>query len=488
MKMYYRFFAWILIGCAALIGCSSSDTPVEATGIEGNTPISGSGASGVGGATAATTGRAGTTAAGRVSILGGSGGAVTAGKASTAGSDTPVAGSSGASGAAGAAGKVDAGAKAGSSGSPGAAGSAASVKGCDDTKLLPELGDISKRGPWPVGEITVKFGPFAAVDVMYPAKPGSEAGKSPINFDGRMTLPPAEADKVPDEQATMFELGTYAELPIDDAHGPYPAVILVHGTASFRLASASTQANWASHGFIVMAADHPDLCLYDMIANCTTLIPLAPTTLSRDVDAEIAALNSPTGQLAFLAGHVDMNRIALAGHSAGAYNVGQWSSKPNVQVIIELDGTMVVAKSSSLKSTLFVGGMADTVLPYEPGWGAGSILYGGSQVQAYEGSPVIKRIVGVAGGGHLTPTNLCQPNDQGQVALNVSIEYQVSCVSDLESLNDCGTTDWKKGVDITSDITTGVLEETLHCQDRAAVISAIKSRHPEVGDFRETLK
>jgi hypothetical protein len=277
--------------------------------------------------------------------------------------------------------------------------------------------------------------------------------------------------------------------PDDDANGPYPAVILVHGTASFRVASASTQAHWASHGFVVMSADHPDLCLGDVIAACR-FVPQKPTHLSTDVDSEISALTNPTDTLSFLAGHVDMTRIALVDHSAGAYYVGQFSDKPHVQVIIELSGTTATTASASLKSTLFVSGLDDTVLPYASGTGIGSILYGGPQLSAYDGSPAPKRIFGITGGGHLTVTDLRQTNDAGKNAMQVMQERGVggtTCLAILPSLFDCGTIDWKTGVGIVSDITTGVLEEVLHCQNRVSMISDIKSRHAEVGDFREAL-
>jgi hypothetical protein len=38
-----------------------------------------------------------------------------------------------------------------------------------------------------------------------------------------------------------------------------------------------------------------------------------------------------------------------------------------------------------------------------------------------------------------------------------------------------------------NDLSTAVLEETFHCQDRAATISAIKSREAVVGDFKEAI-
>jgi hypothetical protein len=157
-----------------------------------------------------------------------------------------------------------------------------------------------------------------------------------------------------------------------------------------------------------------------------------------------------------------------------------------------MDGTSSVTKSSSLKSTLFIGGMADLVLTYDGamGTGFGALLYAGTQVSGYTGSSPMKRIVGITDGGHLAPTSLCAPNSQGKLPLEVAVAHQVTPAEALVNLNDCGSNgfDWKVGVDITSDITTGVLEETLHCQDIASQIAAIKSRHPEVGDYRETLK
>jgi hypothetical protein len=212
--------------------------------------------------------------------------------------------------------------------------------------------------------------------------------------------------------------------------------------------------------------------------------------MSTEVDAELAALNAPKGDLAFLAGRVDVNRIGLVGHSAGAYNVAQFSGKPHVQVVIPLAGTQAVAASATLKSTLYVGGLADAVLPFNAGGpGLGLFYYpgSGSQMQAYTASapPTRKRILGITGGGHLAVTELCQTNAAGQTAMQVMQARGVSCLGLIPSLFDCGTIPWEKGVAIVNDITAGVLEETLLCKDRAATISSIKSRHPEIGEFEE---
>jgi pimeloyl-ACP methyl ester carboxylesterase len=297
------------------------------------------------------------------------------------GSNT-VAGSSSAAGASGMTGN------AGASGTPSTPDMPdTTIMGCGNSKLLPLPDDFTKRGPWPVGEKTVKVGRLNTVEVMYPAKPGSEQGKQVLKFDLRTFLPMGEQSKVSDAEATIIDQQTYADLPLDDEHGPYPVVIFVHGTASFRVGSFTTQALWASRGFVVVAADHPGLYLGDYLgSSCGNIVPTED--LSADVDAEITALTTPTGDLAFLASHIDMQRLALAGHSAGAYAVAQYSTKPGVQMVIPLSGTRAVARSSTLKSVLYVSGIDDTVLPYSPGrTGVGTILYPGNGTDAYTASP-----------------------------------------------------------------------------------------------------
>jgi hypothetical protein len=92
---------------------------------------------------------------------------------------------------------------AGPGGGAGGGGGAApdSAKGCDTTTLLAVPADPAARGPWPVGTKTVKFGRLTAVEIMYPAVPGSDAGMQPVMYDLRDWLPASERSKVPDAQA-----------------------------------------------------------------------------------------------------------------------------------------------------------------------------------------------------------------------------------------------------------------------------------------------
>ncbi|MBN1654177.1 MAG: hypothetical protein JXA30_10405 [Deltaproteobacteria bacterium] len=369
--------------------------------------------------------------------------------------------------------------------------------GCDATTLLSVPSDTTERGPWPVGHLTTQFSTLPNVDILYPGAAGSEIGAEEVFFDIRTLLPPEEFAKVPESDTKYVSVKTYRDLPIDDSHGPYPVVILVHGTASFSVASATPASHWASRGFIVLLANHPQLYFTDQVEACLP-IPLISETLSAEVDAEINAIANPTGDMAFLAGQADMARVALVGHSAGAYNFAQFTDKPGVQVVIALSGNMDVKPSSSLKSSLYVSGLSDAVLPFFPaGPGIGIIYFpgipfDGSQSGAYQASPPRKRIVGITGGGHLTVTDLCQTNDAGQTAMQVMEARGVSCLGIIPLLFDCGpltgTVDWKVGIDIVADVTVAVLEETLHCKpQRTETISNIESRYPEIGHFEQVL-
>ena len=508
--------------CVVFLACSEGSAPVDSTaqGTEvGATPAGGTAPSGgagspavaaAGGAGAGTTTKPSAGGAGAMAADAGSAGIAAAGAGGeTEGASGSAAGAggeaAGASGSAAGAGGETAGASgsaagaggetAGTSGSAAGAGgmmasAAPEVPGCEGSTLLELPADTSVRGPWPIGTKTVKFGRFSNVEVFYPAEPGSEQGATELEYDMRVFLPEREQQKVPDDQATLVKARTYQDLPLDTGHGPYPVMIFVHGTASFRLRSLSSATLWASRGFVVMAGDHPNLYLADYLGSNGCNLSVPRLDLSGDVDSEIAALSDPQEDLAFLKDHIDMQRVALAGHSAGAYNVAQFTSKPGIQMVVALSGTRAVSASETLKSILYVSGRDDNVLPYGPGGaGIGTILYPGSSTDAYNRSPgpsaVKKRLVGIDNGGHLNVVDGCAKNAMGKTGIQVAQDNGVCGASSVAPLADCGSVDPGKAISITNEIITAALEETLQCQDRAAWITALPMRHPEVNDFHE---
>jgi hypothetical protein len=330
-------------------------------------------------------------------------------------------------------------------------------------------------------------------EIFYPAEPGSSAGKPEATYDPRDWLPAEDRAKVPEENAPRIgPLGRhmYRDLPVDAGHGPYPVVIFIHGTASFRAASASLNAHWASRGFVVVAADYPFLGLADKLNEACDR-PYPDQDIPGDVDLQIQALTGATGELAFLANHIDMKRLGVSGHSQGGCASAELSSLPNVQIVIPLSGSMPSA-TPSLKSALFVSGLDDMVIGYDAALIGNTVCPVGSSSSkgAYEDTAVqgTKRIVGIRGGGHLVPTDLCQVNKVGRNAIQEAAADGVCGIDTavfigLPALFDCGTISLEKGLEAVIYPTTAALEETLHCKDRSQQFTDLQKNLPQVGEF-----
>jgi hypothetical protein len=371
------------------------------------------------------------------------------------------------------------------------------VMGCGSTKLYQTSDDLSVAGPWPVGVKTAMLtlsGVQAKVEVWYPATLGSDTGMAQATYDLRSWLPSTGQMQVPDSANKLATCNCVRGLPLDTSHGPYPAVIFIHGTGSFRVASLSTMTAWASRGFIVVAADHPGLFLTDFLASGTCQGEGTGTTNGAgtlnlaDVDAEVAALTNKSGDFAFLGSSVDMSRIGLSGHSQGASGAASSASRPgvpNVQVdmpFADLGGT--VPSGSSLKSVLLVTGASDAVV--NPS----------SDMTAYSGATAsIKRIVEIAMGNHLDVTDLCyQTNSAGKTGIQVADQYDVcgtgapsTALALLNGLAQCGTVMPPiAGPEIVNYASTAALEETLHCVNRSAAFSGLQAKYSQVSLYQHT--
>jgi dienelactone hydrolase len=372
--------------------------------------------------------------------------------------------------------------------------------GCGATTLLPVADDPSVRGPWMVGVRTAKIGRLTT-EILYPAEPGSEQGKAEAFYDIRAWIPERERSKVPDANSPEIKpIGgkLFRDLPLDGGHGPYPVVVYIHGTSSFRMASLSTMTHWASRGFVVVSADYPGMFLHDMLAG--TLDCLLPTTGTQDVPGDVAtqmlALATPTGDVAFLAGHLDTSRVGLTGHSRGGCITATLSARQNVRIVIPMAGSAAVDPSPTLEKIMYLGGMVDTVIGYN-GPSVGNVvceLFSFSTTEAFRQSPgppeAIKRLVGIAGGGHLVMTDLCQRNALGRNAIEEAKADGVcgidsAVIIGLPALFDCGTIDMTTGIKAVDYATTAALEEALMCKDRSAQFASLKANVPSVGDFQE---
>ncbi len=348
--------------------------------------------------------------------------------------------------------------------------------GCDGASLLPRPVDPAARGPWPVGARTVSVGRLGKVEVWYPATPGSEAGKPTARYDIREALNPMQRASIPDADNPWQPCDCVRDLPLDTAHGPYPAVVFVHGTAAFRHQSLHQVTHWASRGFVVVAADHPGLMLGDLLA----LFCPDTTTGARDLDGDVAllteALAAPSGGLAFLAGHVAADRLAVSGHSAGAGTAASASSLQGVRAVVSLAGNQPAVDAPALREVLFMSGERDGIVPPS------------SVRSAWDASATPRYLVSMADAGHLAFSDLCATaNSSGKNLVQVGRQYGLCGVDMAGMLFDCAPDQLASatGWNIINHASTSVLERALQCRTDLPPMAAIDAAYPDVAVYAE---
>jgi Platelet-activating factor acetylhydrolase, isoform II len=476
-------------GADANSGDVSSDA---GAGRGGHAGSAGANVAGGGGTVAAVGGHGGATGSAGRADEGGAGG--TGEAAGAGGAPHSAAGAGGAAGARHAAGSGGAGGVGGKTGGAGVGDSAGrgGAGGSEATLDIPD--DPSATGPWPVGVRTVTLdlgaGASTQVEIWYPAQVGSEEGKSKVYYNFADWLPPENGIDANAPSAGVT-CDCYRNLPIDAAHGKYPVSILVHGPASFRTASTSQLAHWASRGFIAVAADHPGLDLRDTISAgtlCSTSGIPQDAAHTRDLPALIRALGSNTGGYAFLNTAIDLKRIAVSGHAQGALYAADAAGQSGVQLIMAWDSDAAISKRGDVREAVYLSGMRDKVTAYD------------TVVNAYEaGSLKPMLLAGIANAGHLAVTDLCgAKNTDGQDSVAIGIQYNVcggaAFRAATQSVWDCTGSqlanndmyiDQADGAKLVNYISTSALEEVLKGKDRSKQWADFKSRTSE-GELRES--
>jgi acetyl esterase/lipase len=344
---------------------------------------------------------------------------------------------------------------------------------CPGTTLRPRPADTAARGPWAVGARSVQIEGLAA-EVWYPAEdPGP--GVDPVVYDIRDSLPVSEQAKISDEDNPWQPCDCHRDLPIDTAHGPYPVILFVHGTAGFRSQSLPHMVHWASRGFVVIAVDHPGLWLADLLGLACGE-PMVPQDLQGDLDLVLAAVRGEVPGLEDFGDRLDPERIATTGHSAGGAAVATTGDDATVVIPMAAGG---VEAGTRLASSLVLGAMSDSVVAF-PG-----------QVDGYETTPPRKRLVGIANTGHLAFSEMCAlRNAAGDDLIAIAQANDVCGAGFASALFQCDErfVPDADGWDIIHFASSAVLEETLHCEPRAsAELATIEGRYPVVQEFREAL-
>ena len=167
-------------------------------------------------------------------------------------------------------------------------------------------------GPYKVGHETIKVvsrdGSRArTVDVWYPA---DLSASGPHTRYSEAALPSLGFDS-----SLAFE-----HVPVSKDR-PFPLVVYSHGSGALRFIAGFFTETLASHGFVVVSADHTGDTALDLLAGHPSTPAEEPATIaSRVADVRLtvdAVLARSAATRDALSGSVDANRIGITGHSYG---------------------------------------------------------------------------------------------------------------------------------------------------------------------------
>jgi predicted dienelactone hydrolase len=261
----------------------------------------------------------------------------------------------------------------------------------DDVETGPPPPAGEDPGPYAVGRRTEQLTDTSredrslAVEVWYPA--AAEAAPTPYEL-----IPGVGFDA---------DLSTVDSAPASD--GPFPLVVFSHGSGGLRQQSASIVETIASHGFVVVAADHAGNTAIDRLLGTETSSEV--TARNRVLDVRLLIDEVEGGRLA--AGLADTERIAVMGHSFGGFTAlaaasgfEDIESDPRIDAIVPLAPASSRIPDDALASIeipmLIVTGSDDQTTPVDD-----------QSTRPLELASGPATLVEIEGGSHEVVTNMC---------------------------------------------------------------------------------
>lgn len=254
----------------------------------------------------------------------------------------------------------------------------------------PGVSDPAQPGPWLAGVRTLELSDPSRsrtipVDVWYPVETGGQANTyvldSPlgelasIDSPARRDAPPASG-------------------------GPWPVVVFSHGFGGIRFQSFFLTEWLATHGYVVIAPDHPGNTLADtfLLGNDEAV---AQSAIDRPLDVVFSA-DALLAGLEGLALDVDPAHMAVSGHSFGGWTALEVArTDPRFGVVFPLAPGFKAGATPDFVATLdrplaiFGGSLDDTC------------EFATDQQAPYDLAQTPKHLVKVLGAGHLDFSNLC---------------------------------------------------------------------------------
>lgn len=170
--------------------------------------------------------------------------------------------------------------------------------------------------------------------------------------------------------------------------GPFPLVIYTHGSGGLRWIASDYTETLASHGYVVVSADHTGNTAVDQFLGTSDDGPTIAFNRPRDVQVLIDAMLSPAGaESAGFGPSIDPEQVAVTGHSLGGYatyavasgmenEVGSIRGDDRIDALIPLAPALGDGGPNSLLSddrlamvdlpTLIMVGTDDVTTPVDP--------------------------------------------------------------------------------------------------------------------------
>ncbi len=223
----------------------------------------------------------------------------------------------------------------------------------------------AEPGQFPVGVTTLQLAKGPMVEVWYPAVAGSTGTDT---YDVRTFVPDfIKALLTGDAPATYTYPGTRDAAVAD---GTFPVVLFSHGFTGIRVQSSFLTSHLASHGMIVVSPEHPSRDLFNVLGG-TASGDRADSVddLLQSLDLITTAGSDATSRFN---GHVDAERVAAVGHSAGGGTVLGAAADARVDGYVSMaSGVLLGGQNTTTtapvalpdKPSFFLGGTVDNVVP-----------------------------------------------------------------------------------------------------------------------------
>lgn len=262
----------------------------------------------------------------------------------------------------------------------------------------------AKPGPYPVGVTTLDLGD-RKVEVWYPASPKATRGKEPDSYFIRDRLPPAIAALLPAEINPPKKTTAFRDVA-GSTRGPFPLVTFSHGAAAYREQSTFLTTHLASWGFVVASPEFLEFGLTAALGQR----PAAPRDNVEVLQSAVKVVREASASKpGILSGLVRKGKIGAVGHSAGAYaSIAFAAADPSVATYVALAGAAGGFGTASTTTT--TGAAPTSTLPAIEAPDVPSMFIAGVEDgiadlarirEYYDSVPTPKRLVTIAGAGHL---------------------------------------------------------------------------------------